>query len=117
VGFYTDRDFWQHVDVTGRPGGISHTLQQQTLSAIAVNRSRAASFSGSRTIAVTACPRSSGDQLLADANGQSHISVQDFATAMIDELERPAHIRRRFTVGYCIFDFILLDDRVWEASS
>lgn len=40
------------------------------------------------------------DQLLTDANGQSHISVQDFAVAMIDELERPAHIRRRFTVGY-----------------
>jgi uncharacterized protein len=40
------------------------------------------------------------DRLLTDANGQSHISVQDFAVAMIDELERPAHIRRRFTVGY-----------------
>jgi len=40
------------------------------------------------------------DQLLTDANGQSHISVQDFAVAMIDELERPAHIRQRFTVGY-----------------
>jgi putative NADH-flavin reductase len=44
--------------------------------------------------------RLGGDQLLTDANGQSHISVQDFAVAMIDELERPAHIRRRFTVGY-----------------
>jgi putative NADH-flavin reductase len=40
------------------------------------------------------------DQLLTDANGQSHISVQDFAVAMIDELERPAHIRQRFMVGY-----------------
>ena len=44
--------------------------------------------------------RLGGDQLLTDANGQSHISVQDFAVAMIDELERPAHIRRRYTVGY-----------------
>ena len=40
------------------------------------------------------------DQLLVDANGQSKISVQDFAVAMIDELERPAHLRQRFTVGY-----------------
>jgi uncharacterized protein len=40
------------------------------------------------------------DQLLVDANGQSRISVQDYAVAMIDELEHPAHIRQRFTVGY-----------------
>jgi putative NADH-flavin reductase len=40
------------------------------------------------------------DQLLVDANGQSSISTQDFAVAMIDEVERPAHIRQRFTVGY-----------------
>ena len=40
------------------------------------------------------------DQLLVDANGQSKISVQDYAVAMIDELERPAHVRQRFTVGY-----------------
>jgi uncharacterized protein len=40
------------------------------------------------------------DQLLVDANGASTISVQDYAVAMIDELERPTHIRQRFTVGY-----------------
>lgn len=40
------------------------------------------------------------DQLLVDAPGKSKISVQDYAVAMIDELERPAHVRRRFTVGY-----------------
>jgi uncharacterized protein len=39
-------------------------------------------------------------QLLLDANGQSRISVQDYAVAMIDELENPAHIRQRFTIGY-----------------
>jgi uncharacterized protein len=27
------------------------------------------------------------------------ISVQDYAVAMIDELERPAHPRERFTIG------------------
>jgi putative NADH-flavin reductase len=40
------------------------------------------------------------DELLVDATGKSHISVQDYAVAMIDELEKPAHGRRRFTVGY-----------------
>jgi putative NADH-flavin reductase len=39
-------------------------------------------------------------KLLVDATGKSEISVQDYAVAMIDELERPAHVRRRFTVGY-----------------
>jgi putative NADH-flavin reductase len=40
------------------------------------------------------------DQLLVDANGQSRISTQDYAVAMIDELEQPKHLRQRFTVGY-----------------
>lgn len=44
--------------------------------------------------------RSGGAQLLADASGKSWISVEDFAVAMIDELERPAHVHQRFTVGY-----------------
>ena len=44
--------------------------------------------------------RMGNDQLLVDATGKSEISVQDYAVAMIDELERPAHARRRFTVGY-----------------
>jgi putative NADH-flavin reductase len=44
--------------------------------------------------------RLGGDQLLSDANGKSHVSMEDFAIAMVDELERPAHSRRRFTVGY-----------------
>lgn len=40
------------------------------------------------------------DALLVDAAGKSHISLEDYAVAMIDELERPAHARTRFTVGY-----------------
>jgi len=40
------------------------------------------------------------DQLLVDERGNSHISVADFAVAMIDEVERPQHSRQRFTVGY-----------------
>lgn len=44
--------------------------------------------------------RLGGDQLLIDASGRSRISVQDYAVAMIDELENPHHVRQRFTVGY-----------------
>jgi putative NADH-flavin reductase len=44
--------------------------------------------------------RAGGDQLLADANGKSWISMEDYAIAMADEIEKPAHSRRRFTVGY-----------------
>jgi uncharacterized protein len=40
------------------------------------------------------------DQLLKDAKGESRISVQDYAMAMIDEVEKPTYIRQRFTVGY-----------------
>jgi hypothetical protein len=43
--------------------------------------------------------RLEGDQLLVDSAGHSAISVQDYAVAMI-ELERPHHVRQRFTVGY-----------------
>jgi len=44
--------------------------------------------------------RLGGDQLLLNADGKSEISLEDYAVAMIDELERPTHPRRRFTVGY-----------------
>jgi len=44
--------------------------------------------------------RLGGDQMLTDAEGNSRISVQDYAVAMIDELEQPAHSRKRFTVAY-----------------
>lgn len=40
------------------------------------------------------------DQLLTATDGKSSISFEDFAVALADEIERPAHIRRRFTVGY-----------------
>jgi putative NADH-flavin reductase len=44
--------------------------------------------------------RVGGDQLLFDADGRSRISYEDFAVAILDEIEWPRHIQRRFTVGY-----------------
>ena len=40
------------------------------------------------------------DELLVAADGQSRISTEDFAIALVDELEQPKHSRERFTVGY-----------------
>ncbi len=44
--------------------------------------------------------RLGGDQVMVDAEGQCRISVEDYAVAMIDELEEPRHIRQRFCVAY-----------------
>lgn len=40
------------------------------------------------------------DDLIVDENGNSHISVEDYAVAMVDELENPKHHYERFTIGY-----------------
>ncbi|MCY1220207.1 NAD(P)H-binding protein [compost metagenome] len=40
------------------------------------------------------------ETLLSDAAGKSWISMDDYAIAMLDEIEKPAHSRQRFTVGY-----------------
>jgi len=44
--------------------------------------------------------RLGGDALLTAADGQSHISYEDYAVALLDEIEAPRHSRARFTVGY-----------------
>ena len=44
--------------------------------------------------------RVSLDTPVMDAQGPAHVSTADLAVAIVDELERPQHIRRRFTVGY-----------------
>lgn len=41
------------------------------------------------------------DRLVVDAHGVSRISAEDFAVAIIDEVETPTLSRARFTVGYC----------------
>jgi putative NADH-flavin reductase len=44
--------------------------------------------------------RTTGDQLLVDAARKSFITFEDYAVAVLDELERPNHIGRRFGVAY-----------------
>jgi putative NADH-flavin reductase len=38
--------------------------------------------------------------LLTDAGKPTAISFEDFAIALVDELETPRHVRERFTIGY-----------------
>jgi putative NADH-flavin reductase len=44
--------------------------------------------------------RLGGDVLLKDAEGVSTISADDLALAIVDEIEKAAHHRRRFTAAY-----------------
>lgn len=39
-------------------------------------------------------------QLVTDAKGESRISAEDYAIALVDELEKPKHVRRQFTIAY-----------------
>lgn len=52
-------------------------------------------FAGERTGTF----RLGGDMLLVGPRG-SRISFEDYAIALVDELENPVHSRQRFTVGY-----------------
>lgn len=44
--------------------------------------------------------RVGGDQLLVDDDGNSRISAEDYAAALVDELEKGGNIRRRISVAY-----------------
>jgi putative NADH-flavin reductase len=44
--------------------------------------------------------RTTGDALLVDDRGKSFITFEDYAVAVLDELEKPAHVAKRFGVAY-----------------
>lgn len=48
----------------------------------------------------TANFRVAGDQLLRDTSGESRISTEDYAVAVVDELESPQYVGRRMTAAY-----------------
>ena len=53
-------------------------------------------FAGTRTGKF----RLGGERLVVDASGESRISMEDYAVAVLDEIGKPAHLRQRFTIGY-----------------
>ncbi|MFY9690322.1 MAG: NAD(P)-dependent oxidoreductase [Candidatus Acidiferrales bacterium] len=44
--------------------------------------------------------RLGADQLVTDAKGESRISAEDYAVAVVDEIEKPQFIGKRFTAAY-----------------
>ena len=44
--------------------------------------------------------RLGGTKLVADEKGESRISTEDYAIALVDELENPKHVQQHFTVAY-----------------
>ncbi|MFD3580996.1 NAD(P)-dependent oxidoreductase [Streptomyces sp. NPDC058683] len=40
------------------------------------------------------------DHPVTGEDGQARISYEDYAVALVDEIEHPRHLNRRFTVGY-----------------
>jgi Putative NADH-flavin reductase len=44
--------------------------------------------------------RITDDKLLVDDKGKSHITFEDYAVAVLDELEHPKHVGKRFGVAY-----------------
>lgn len=44
--------------------------------------------------------RTGTDQLIVDDKGKGYISAEDFALAVLDEIENPHFREKRFTVGY-----------------
>ncbi|MDT0323648.1 NAD(P)-dependent oxidoreductase [Streptomyces millisiae] len=61
------------------------------------------SFSPAATIepgSRTGSFRTALDDLVVDEKGESRISTEDYAVALVDEIENPRHVGERFTVGY-----------------
>jgi uncharacterized protein len=44
--------------------------------------------------------RLGNNALIVNDQGESKISIEDYAKALVDELETPQHLRQRFTLGY-----------------
>ncbi len=44
--------------------------------------------------------RTTGERLLTDENGKSQITMEDYAVALVDEIENPQHRAARFGVAY-----------------
>jgi putative NADH-flavin reductase len=82
------------------PIAVAHAQALEVLRASAINwtsLSPAAYFDpGERTGHF----RVGTDNLIADAKGESKISMEDYAIALVNELEKPEHERARFSVGY-----------------
>lgn len=44
--------------------------------------------------------RLGGTNMIFDANGNSHISYEDYAVALVDEIANPKHLRQQMSIAY-----------------
>ncbi|MDS2174214.1 MULTISPECIES: NAD(P)-dependent oxidoreductase [unclassified Nesterenkonia] len=84
-----------------RPEATAHrealdVLQQDTSGARWFYLSPGAMFGAELQIPSTGEYRTSDEVLLTDPDGRSQISGADYALALVDEIDRPAHENRRF---------------------
>ena len=79
---------------------VLEALRQPATTADWFYLSPAASFGSWNPGVKTGTFRLGTDVLITDASGNSEISGADYAVAFVDEIEKPAHHRARFTVGY-----------------
>ncbi|WP_158837511.1 NAD(P)-dependent oxidoreductase [Polaribacter sp. L3A8] len=85
-----------------KPAALSHrkVLKEVYLKENAVNWTNVSPsayiFEGERTNKF----RTAEDKLIANDKGESSISMEDFAVGIINEIENPKHIKKRFTIGY-----------------
>jgi len=89
-----------HLPEAYMPIAVSHEKALHVLQASDINwtyLSPAAFFvSGERTGKF----RLGTKELISDAKGESKISFEDYAVALVDEIEKPAHERAFFSIGY-----------------
>lgn len=84
-----------------RPAGTQQQLALDYLRTIKdVSWSYFAPASEIRPGARTGKFRLGSDQPVKDTTSRSSISMEDYAVAMVDEAEKPAHVRQQFTIGY-----------------
>jgi putative NADH-flavin reductase len=89
-----------HLPEAWRPIAVSHSKVLDLLKASDIDWTyfSPAAFFGPGTR--TGKFRLGHDELIADEKGESRISMEDYAIALVDELETKAHPKQRFTIGY-----------------
>lgn len=102
---YTDETKTQQVmDSKGFPDFIYPTALNQAKNLADLEQTRELNWTFVSPSANFAVGRRTGhyhtgsDILLVNSQGQSYVSYEDFAAALLDEIEQPKHINQRFTV-------------------
>ena len=89
-----------HLPEAWKPIALAHGKALDTLRASSIDWTCLCPAAYFEPGARTGKFRLAKDELLMNDQFESRISMEDYAIAMVDELEKPQHRRERFTVGY-----------------